>query len=125
MEVKEFVKNIRRMCNCYDVCDKKCELYNPFCVGHIIRIFSDEEIESVVDLVEKWAKENPIETNQDRILKLFPNAIITANGVFDLCPKVLDAKHNCIGNYVSKDGIFERDCLGCKNEFWNNEYKEK
>ena len=74
---------------------------------------------------EKWAKENPVETNKDRVLKLFPNAVITANGVFDLCPKVLDAKYNCIGNYVSKDGMFERDCLGCKSKFWNSEYKAK
>ena len=127
MDAKEFVKNQRRLCALYIKHEECCPLFrSEYCNRFVNVELTDKVIDEAVDIVEKWAKENPIETNQSKLLKLFPNLIIAENKVFDLCPKVLDADTRCKGTYdISDNGSFECDCLGCKNEFWNSEYKEK
>lgn len=116
MEVKEFAKQLKRMCNCYDVCDKKCELYNPFCVGHIIRIFSDEEIESAVNIVEEWSKENSVKTRQSVFLEQYPETELGIDGVIEICPSRVSA------TYRRDTGpCTDSNCIDCRREFWMQE----
>lgn len=125
MEAKEFVKNYARMCKRHEDCDN-CPLFEKGCyITKYVTLFPDKLDERIVDAVEKWAKENPVETNKDRVFKLFPNAVITLNGVLDLCPKVLDANCECIRLYTGVRGEYKFDCSGCKSQFWNSEYKGK
>ena len=123
MEVKEFVKIVSRMCVFYTDClDCSCR-ENAFCSSS--NMLSDDEAQEMVSNVEKWANEHPAETNQSKLLELFPNLKLNANGIVDYCPKAFGANCNCMGEYVSHDGAFVRDCFRCKNRFWNSEYKVK
>lgn len=74
----------------------------------------------MVDLVEKWAKENPAKTRQSEFLKMFPNASVIANGTLGICPKSLDKDRNCFysTNYGNRKIV---DCFGCRNQFWLEE----
>lgn len=88
MDAKEFVKTHRRICKTYEDCDV-CPLFQKGCYSSAyVVILPDKLDENVVDLVEKWAKENPVKTNQEKLLELFPNSTLIANGTFGICPKV-------------------------------------
>ena len=57
MDAKKFIIEQRRICKLYgDECGK-CPLANNYCFTN--HQPTDEEIDKVVDAVEKWSKENP------------------------------------------------------------------
>lgn len=86
-----------------------------------VLFFPEELDENVVDLVGKWAKENPIKTRQSKFLEMFPNASLIANGTLGICPKSLDKDHKCFYQLFEHDGTEMIDCLGCRNQFWLEE----
>lgn len=125
MDAKEFIRTHKRMCKKYGDACKDCLLLDKGCYSTSTSIILPEELdENVVDLVEKWAEENPVKTNQDVLLELFPNSTLITNGTFGICPKSLDKDHVYLQRYVGCSDIKECDCLGCKNQFWNGEYDQ-
>ncbi len=65
-----------------------------------------------IEIVEKWAKENPVKTYLSVLLEKFPNVELSSNEVPKLCPYEL----------FDIDG---RTCPGCTCvECWNREFKE-
>lgn len=67
MDVAEFVRVHQRMCDNYDLCrgcpmDGKC---NP-CTEAVYK-----DPQGVVEIVEKWAKEHPVQTNWDKFKEVF------------------------------------------------------
>ena len=123
MDAKEFVKDIRRMCEYYEDC---VECPNREC-GYCSKsgLLADDEAEEIISIVDKWAKEHPVETNQTKLLELFPNLKLNANGTVDYCPKTFGANCECIRMCVGNRTEWTMDCLVCKNKFWNSEYKVK
>lgn len=94
------------------------------CYSTSTSIISPEELdENVVDLVEKWSKENPVKTRQSEFLKMFPNVSIIANGTLRICPKSLDKDRGCFYQF-NNDGTKFVDCLGCRNQYWLEEVDE-
>ena len=70
-----------------------------------------DTIETHIDRVIKWAKDNPIKTRQSEFLKMFPNVVMT-RGVIALRPCRLDTQINeCSGS----------DCDKCKRAYWLTE----
>lgn len=51
-------------------CDPKCCPVAPICSTKMIDYYE------VIEFVEKWAKEHPIETNGSRFLKNYPKAVV-------------------------------------------------
>lgn len=72
-----------------------------------------ERPEIAVELVEKWAKENPVKTYLSVLLEKFPNTKLNYNGI----PTI------CLSDLFDIDG---RQCpvMTCQ-DCWNREYKEK
>lgn len=76
MDAKEYIRTHKRMCEKYGDTCKGCPLIDKGCYSYsaltILPKNPDEDLvelnESVVDLVEKWAKENPIKTRQSKFL---------------------------------------------------------
>lgn len=80
MDAVKFFKEMDRMCKAY--CD------NPYgerdCKGCPLEIGVDEcmrvdmeeseKIVEIVEIVERWSKENPVKTYKDDFLEKFPNA---------------------------------------------------
>lgn len=124
MDVKEFIRTHKRMCKKYGNACKNCPLLDKGCYSTSTSIILPEDLdEGVVDLVEKWAKENPVKTRQSEFLKMFPNASAIANGPLGICPKSLDKDRECFYSNDYGDSKFV-DCLGCKNKFWLDEVDE-
>jgi hypothetical protein len=71
-----------------------------------------ERPEIAVEIVEKWAKENPVKTYKDVFLEKFPNATMGEDGCPTCCPTSLfNIEQECP----------KIPCVKC----WNREYKEE
>ena len=69
--------------------------------------------EQAVEIVEKWAKENPVKTYLSVLLEKLPNAKVHEGGYTKFCPQtVFNTKEKCPSSNMS--------CKDC----WNREYKE-
>lgn len=111
MDALEFLKERKRMCNCYkDCCD--CPLEAAICTGS--STMPDEDYKRIVAAVEQWSKEHPRKTRQSVFLEQWPNCMIDNNGVVGICPRNVDNK--CICDLGRSDM-----CPGCRREFWGQE----
>ena len=110
MDAVKYLREITRMCTKYETCEG-CQ------IGHEGRkIMEVQEPEKIVAIVEKWAKEHPVETRQSRLLKEFPNVIRTAERVIGICPKYVDTGAKCAE---------QRRCDECKVEYWSEEIEDE
>ena len=67
MDVVDFVREYHRMCDNYDKCSK-CPVdgrRDP-CTDAVY-----EDPQGVVEIVEQWAKEHPVQTNADKFKEVF------------------------------------------------------
>lgn len=109
MDAVKYLREIGRMCTEYDIC-KGCPIGNGEC-----RTMEAQEPEKIVDIVEEWAKEHPVETRQSRFLKEFPEVIRTKEGAIGICPQYVDTDIKC-----GKAG-----CEACKREYWSEEIHDE
>ena len=108
MDAVEFCKTVNRLCKNQSC--KEC----PVCTNDMCCMvgFDDNSIKSIdetVSKVEQWAKEHPINTRQDKFLKMFPNAYF-CQGVIDILP--------CSIEKEMKKYCGDRDCEECKRTYW-------
>lgn len=74
--------------------------------------FDSKYPEQAIEIVEKWAKENPVKTYKDVFLEKFPNATMGEDGCPTCCPTSLfNIEQECP----------KIPCVKC----WNREYKEE
>lgn len=106
MDAVEFNKEFSRFCSNH-VCSK-CPINMPQNFTCTIQSRGDNA-ESVVKLVEGWAKDNPINTRQSEFLRMFPNA--------DLCRDVIDISPCSIEKEMRKC-CGDRNCGECKRTYW-------
>lgn len=111
MDAVEYVKTLRIMCKNQANCPE-CPLQdkeNCCCIMDTI-----EYVEKAVQIVEQWAKDNPIKTRQSEFLKRFPNAK-TMGDVITICPNDIDSTYR---NMEYCDHSF---CEECCKKYWNEE----
>lgn len=120
MEIKEFLKQKKRMCDyyteSYDNECKDCPLYeyddcgidSPF-------VTIDEDVDNIVNIVVDWNEKHPVKTRQSVMLELFPN-IEKKDDLIALCPKSFD---------TTLDVHCEKllNCRKCREDFWLKEVK--
>lgn len=108
---KATIFDFSRVCKTYyDNCSK-CPLAhqnNEISVrcDDILRINPDKANEIILN----WCKEHPVETRQDRFLKMFPKAVTNGNGRISICPKNIDKTHEC--------ELKPNECANCMDEYW-------
>lgn len=113
MDAIKFLKESKRMCS--HIWREDCPFHKYDCAF----IRDAEDIEEIVETVEKWSKEQPVKTRQSEFLKMFPNASIE-NGTVNIYPCDIDATTELLenGEYcVSLDG----NCSKCKEVYWHME----
>ena len=112
MDAVEYLKTLARMHNKQADC-AHCVLPNG------CDITKDAgEIKKRVEIVEKWGKENPVKTRKDELLKVFPYAPLTCDGVPKICPGNVDGKRYT----ADKTGYNCPDsCLKCREKYWLEE----
>lgn len=75
------------------------------------------------EIILKWCEENPVETRQDRFLKMFPNAKLSSDGLVSICAQGCDKSWNCKLN-IDANNIENIDCTDCMKEYWLAEVDE-
>lgn len=80
-----------------------------------IGLEDDYDIESVVQIVERWSAEHPRKTRQSVFLEQWPNAIVEY-GTLTICPKIVLGRENWM-----RKGCGGVLCNDCRREFWMQE----
>ena len=114
---KATIFDFSRVCKTYyDNCSKRplAHQNNEISVrcDDILRINPDKANEIILN----WCKEHPVETRQDRFLKMFPKAVTNGNGRISICPKNIDKTHEC--------ELKPNECANCMDEYWLAEVEE-
>ena len=114
---KATIYDYARMCKSCDACNE-CPLYYRNCgIGKDCDDIITDEPDIANEIILNWCKEHPVETRQDRFLKMFPNADIDY-GFLDICPRTID-KYS-----ANEKECLHKTCLGCKKEYWLAEVDE-
>lgn len=116
MDAVEYVKTQFRLCRSKDNCSE-CPLQdkeNCCCITDTI-----EYVEKAVQIVEQWAKDNPVKTRQSEFLKKFPDAYLSA--ITRLLPCSLDRTLKPLR--CAKYGYLSITCRcdKCRDDYWNEE----
>ncbi len=102
---KATIYDYARMCKFYGECNNCPFNYEKTHCG-TCNIFMGKHPDKANEIILKWCKEHPVETRQDRFLKIFPNVKKYDNGVVAACPIALPVKLGDTVYTVSKrDGI--------------------
>lgn len=75
-----FLKTVNRMCSQFENCDQ-CPIYGLVCAC----ASKDGKENTVVERVEKWAKEHPVKTRLSDFLEKYPNAPLDTDGIPGMC----------------------------------------
>ena len=126
MDAVEFLKENDRMCKTFDSCSGKdggemCELYvKSNEKGLSCADYATTCPEETVKIIEKWAKEHPRKTRQEKFLEMFPNAQIF-EGVLKIEPcGLIDSKLNSEECH-SYDEFGLSGCYECRKNYWLEE----
>ena len=115
MKEKATIFDYVRMCKKAESCDD-CPLgfKNP---GESIACvcLANKNPDKANEIILNWCKEHPVETRQDRFLKMFPNAALL-NKILKICPEAIDI--------VSGINCGKQSCDTCRKNYWLAEVKE-
>lgn len=78
--------------------------------------------EKAIEVVERWADDNPVETRQSVFLKQFPKAELDVSGVITICPAPLSE------DYRNDHGGCKHPstaCYECRRRFWSQEVENE
>ncbi len=84
---------------------------NEFC-STLLQYHTDKANEIIL----KWCKEHPVETRQDRFLKMFSNARKYGDGILSICPQYTNTDFSC--------QEAEKCCNDCCKDYWLTEVDE-
>lgn len=112
MDALEYLRAKSRMTNNCRRCEK-CKLHYKYnSKGKICDAFEREYPKEAIQIVEDWAKENPIVTNKDKFYEVM-------KGIFGL----KEIKSRCTYNLPTIMCSNFPNCIECKKH-WDSEYKE-
>ena len=116
MKEKATIFDYARMCGNFEPDCGECPMYREpnvrgLCCGDFVKVHPDKANEIIL----KWCKEHPVETRQDRFLKMFPNAPVS-NGLVIICPERVDTTY--------KVDSCSLPCMNCYKKYWLAEVEE-
>lgn len=118
MDALEFLKTLRRMCNCE--CCSQCEFGKRLSVLETCTAWRKTHLEETVAIVEQWAVAHPAKTRQSVFLKMLPNVPLNDKGQPAFCPKLLDTEYYPVGSCCLDVDI----CQRCMDNFWGQEVED-
>lgn len=120
MDAVEFLVTRDRMCESFNCCTG-CEVKKRMGAGDMCIYYMAQHPQEVVEIVERWGKEHPRKTRQSELLKMFPRASMTADGIIAFCPDSMDSEFECPRK--TRDNI-DPICGECRREYWLEEVEE-
>lgn len=115
---KATIYDYARLCKQFSNCFP-CPL-NKFCAAQI-DVFSNDT-DKANEIILKWCEEHPVETRQDRFLKMFPNAKTDSDGIIKILPCSLE--ENIVTTMPSTCSYIHGSCNECRKEYWLAEVDE-
>ena len=122
---KATIYDFARMCKAFK---NKCGIC-PMSIGNngakelcakLILRFPDKANEIIL----KWREEHPVETRQDRFLKMFPNAKIDGGGAIDIAPCIMEkGRYDMTAQSCTMSHKYT-NCGQCRKEYWLAEVDE-
>lgn len=113
MDAVEYLKILARMHYKQEDC-AHCVLPNGCDITK-----DEKEIENRVEIIEQWAKDNPIKTRQSEFLKQFPNARLKEGVlIIDPCKIDITSKEDDKCEAL-KTGMYS--CSDCRKKYWFTE----
>ena len=112
MDAIQFIKEKERMCKTCGAC-RLCPAYlDGECIVNLLSGFAPEQ---QVNTVKIWSEQHPCKTRQSVFLEQYPEALIGADGVLDVCPAPIFRSHRLVGGGCREP---HKKCVDCKREFW-------
>lgn len=119
MDAVEFLEEQYRMCEALNSHCEECGLsYVNNKTDHVCGDFIKRHPEEAVSIIEKWSKEHPRKTRQSELLKMFPRASMTPDGIIAFCPDSMDSEFECPRK--TRDNI-DPICGECRKNYWHEE----
>lgn len=119
---KATIYDYARMCKSCDACNE-CPLdYRNCGIGKDCDDIMTDEPDIANEIILNWCKEHPIETRQDRFLKMFPNAKTDSDGIIKILPCSLE--ENIVTTMPSTCSYIHGSCNKCRKEYWLAEVDE-
>ena len=110
---KATIYDYARMCKSYEDC-AKCPIAKTTSVCHLCIA---EQPDKANEIILKWCKEHPVETRQDRLLKMFPNVIrFENNNIIAIKPCDVDTDYATFPCTLT--------CEKCFKKYWLAEVEE-
>ena len=107
MDAIEFLDTLDRLTNS-----------DPKTLSKIEELAKIKDNRTIVQLVDKWRKDHPSYTRQDKFLKQYPQTLLNPEGVIHMCPVYI------LGKAPSNDGKkCTIMCSDCKRCFWKEDLK--
>lgn len=118
MDAIRFFKTVGRICKTNNEKCDECPLDKCPCsayINYMVDTEQDKDIEEMVKIADRWAKEHPDKTRQSEFLKIFPDARIDS-GVIAFCPKFILPERE--GEVYCRKHI---KCKECRKDYWLTE----
>lgn len=124
MDAVEFLKEAMRMCESYTNCTN-CVLKQKSAAMRCHCFTTSIETEApdkLVAIIEKWSKEHPIKTRQDKFLEQYPDTLVDAQGIININPCMIKKQKF---NQTKDCSNFNISCEECREKFWGEELKNE
>lgn len=115
MDAIKFIEEKERMCQTCGSC-KLCPAWSDD--GCIVSMRSGFAPEQQINTVKVWAEQHPVKTRQSVFMEQYPEAMVDANGVLDVCPAPIFRSQR-LNDGGCRD--FRKECTVCRSEFWLQE----
>lgn len=112
MDAIQFFKTVGRICKANNEKCDECPLDKCPCayINYMVDAEQDKDIEEMVKIADRWAKDHPVKTRQSEFLKLFPNAAIGEDdGILCIKPCTIDESIGCTNG---------KGCDDCYRKYW-------
>lgn len=121
MDAMQFLKTVGQICKTNNEKCDECPLDKCPCSAYIncmVDTEQDKDIEEMVKIADRWAKDHPVKTRKSEFQKMFPNAnMYSITTTF--CTAHFDKKKACEVRVPSVEM-----CEKCRYKYWNEEVDE-
>lgn len=117
---KATIDDYARMCKSQEDCTK-CPMAETIPRCHL---FIEKHPDKANEIILKWCEEHPVETRQDKFLKMFPNAYTDSDGVIDIAPCTMEKGIYAMTAQSCTMSHKYTNCGQCRKEYWLAEVEE-
>ena len=119
---KATIYDYARMCKAHNICTC-CPISNVNNgTNKQCTEFTSEHTGKANEIILKWCKKHPVETRQDKFLKMFPNAKTDSDGIIKILPCSIE--ENIVKTTPSTCSYIHGFCNACRKEYWLAEVDE-